>query len=161
MSHTESNLLSHLLGTWDILMGWELENAICDAGLFHSVYGTEKYEQSCIPLSARDPVRQLIGRSAERIVYIFATVDRLSIYSANWNEGVEITLRDHRDGTAFKVLPSEFYALSHVLLANWIEQRPKFPSDVIEPINRKFIPILPLFEAIALRSFLIPSASRQ
>ncbi len=51
------------------------ENApeeICDAGLFHSIYGTEfyKYQNNKI---TRDIVRRIIGGYAEELVYIFCT----------------------------------------------------------------------------------------
>jgi len=44
MPHSEVGLLDHLLGTRQLLIEWEARPALCDAGLFHSVYGTEHYE---------------------------------------------------------------------------------------------------------------------
>ena len=58
-------MFDHLLGTRRLLVEWEARPALCDAGLFHSVYSTEYYELKAIPLSMRDEVRQLIGDEAE------------------------------------------------------------------------------------------------
>jgi hypothetical protein len=41
MKHSERGLLQHLLGTHALLGDWGARTALCDAGLFHSVYGTE------------------------------------------------------------------------------------------------------------------------
>ena len=48
MAHTERGLLDHLLGTRQVLMDWRAQPAVCDAGLFHSVYGTEHYAPAAI-----------------------------------------------------------------------------------------------------------------
>jgi (p)ppGpp synthase/HD superfamily hydrolase len=65
MPHSEVGLFDHLLGTRQLLVEWKARPALCDAGLFHSVYSTEHYELKAIPLSMRDEVRQLIGDEAE------------------------------------------------------------------------------------------------
>lgn len=49
MQHSGNNPLEHLLGTYTILRGWNAREALCDAGLFHSLYGTESYKETTIP----------------------------------------------------------------------------------------------------------------
>jgi hypothetical protein len=71
MPHSDRGLFDHLLGTRRLLVEWEARPALCDAGLFHSVYSTERYELKAIPLSMRDEVRQLIGDEAESLVWLF------------------------------------------------------------------------------------------
>jgi hypothetical protein len=39
MQHSDRGLLDHLFGTRQLLVEWEARAALCDAGLFHSVYG--------------------------------------------------------------------------------------------------------------------------
>ena len=43
LKHSEKGLLAHLLGTRKLLEQWGARAALCAAGLFHSVYGTDAY----------------------------------------------------------------------------------------------------------------------
>lgn len=69
--------LSHLVGTRRLLVAWGARPALCDAGLFHSVYGTEYFE----PDDPADPdeVRELIGDEAEAIARTWCTIRRDTI----------------------------------------------------------------------------------
>jgi hypothetical protein len=67
--HSERGLLSHLLGTRRLLLEWGARSALCDAGLFHSIYGTEGYQQATVPLSMRARVQELIGNEAECLAW--------------------------------------------------------------------------------------------
>lgn len=66
--------LSHLVGTHRLLVRWGERQALCDAGLFHSAYGTE-YFQPDAPAS-RDEVRGVIGAEAEAIAWTWCTILR-------------------------------------------------------------------------------------
>ena len=66
--------LSHLVGTRRLLAEWGERPALCDAGLFHSAYGTE-YFQPDAPAS-RAEVRELIGAEAEAIAWVWCTILR-------------------------------------------------------------------------------------
>jgi hypothetical protein len=61
---------------------------ICDAGLFHSVYSTERYELKAIPLSMRDEVRQLIGDEAESLVGLFCMMRRKTLGVSPWSDHI-------------------------------------------------------------------------
>ena len=67
--HGSNTLLHHLIGTRDLLKQWGAEEYVQDAGLFHSVYGTE-YFQPNIKVT-RDQVREIIGIKAECLVDMF------------------------------------------------------------------------------------------
>lgn len=58
---------------------WGAEDAISDAGLFHSIYGSEGFQGYKLPLSERPKLRELIGDRAERLVFIFSMCDRESV----------------------------------------------------------------------------------
>src|ERR1700677_2101462 len=79
MPHSDRGLFDHLLGTRQLLVEWESRLALCDAGLFHSVYSTEYYELKAIPLSMRDEVRQMIGDEAESLVWLFCMMRRKTL----------------------------------------------------------------------------------
>ena len=69
--------LAHLVGTRRLLMAWGERPALCDAGLFHSVYGTEFF----IPdrIAARDDVVAVIGAEAERVAWLWCAIKRETI----------------------------------------------------------------------------------
>lgn len=69
--------LSHLLGTRRLLVAWGERPAMGDAGLFHSVYGTE-YFQPDQP-AERTEVRDLIGADAEEVAWTWCTIRRDTI----------------------------------------------------------------------------------
>ncbi len=55
--------LSHLVGTHRILTQWGAGAELCDAGLFHSVYGTEYFDATTG--ATRPQIRDVIGAGAE------------------------------------------------------------------------------------------------
>src|ERR1043165_1812130 len=66
--------LAHLIGTRRLLAAWGSRAALCDGGLFHSVYGTEYFQPDRVP--DRDDVRAVIGAEAERIAWLWCAVQR-------------------------------------------------------------------------------------
>ena len=70
-SHTGRNLMDHLVGTAEILMGWECDKDVVLAGLCHSIYGTDSYHTVTIDPSRREEVRSLIGDKAEEFAWRF------------------------------------------------------------------------------------------
>lgn len=66
--------MSHLLGTRRLLARWGERQALCDAGLFHSAYGTEYFPVE--HPAGRDEVREVIGDDAEEIAWLWCTIRR-------------------------------------------------------------------------------------
>jgi len=50
-----------------VLRGWKQDTALADAGLFHSIYGTEGFAGFALPLAERTNIRALVGERAERL----------------------------------------------------------------------------------------------
>ncbi len=69
--------LSHLLGTRRVLANWGERPAMCDAGLFHSVYGTEYFTPTSTP--SRAEVAALVGEEAEELAHLWCVIERRSI----------------------------------------------------------------------------------
>src|SRR3954466_14813320 len=80
MPHSDRGLFDHLLGTRQLLVEWGARPALCDAGLFHSIYSTEHFEQQAVPLTRRDEGRQLIGEEAELLVWLFCMMRRETFF---------------------------------------------------------------------------------
>lgn len=76
IKHSGRALLDHLKGTHDLLAAWGNTGEVCDAGLFHSIYGTNKFRTKPWPITDRETIRNLIGERAEWLVYVFCTTDR-------------------------------------------------------------------------------------
>ena len=69
---------AHLVGVQSVLRAWDAPEHVCDAALFHSIYGTEGFQGYSLPLSERKGIVDLVGERAERIAWIFCMVDRFA-----------------------------------------------------------------------------------
>ena len=69
--HGTDTLLHHLIGTRTLLREWGAKEYVQDAGLYHSVYGTEYFQPNLNV--TRDQVREIIGIDAERLVDLFCS----------------------------------------------------------------------------------------
>lgn len=69
ISHSRSTFFSHCFNIYNMLKHKGLEENVCLAGLYHSIYGTDSFKT---PLTIdRDTVRSYIGYYAESLVYEF------------------------------------------------------------------------------------------
>lgn len=127
MAHSSVDLLAHLEGVHDLLQSWGAGDALCDGGLFHSVYGTEIFPTGAVPHELRPAVRDLIGEEAETLVHLFGTVARSSIFDAAF-EGAPFLL-ESRSGEHIGVTSTQYCDLATLTVANWLEQRPRFPES--------------------------------
>jgi len=78
VSHSGGTLIEHLVGVHDILVANGAPKYVCDAGLFHSIYGTISFKHKTT--EDRDMIREMIGSDAENLVYIFSTLDRPRVF---------------------------------------------------------------------------------
>ncbi len=106
--------LSHLLGTRRLLAAWGERAALCDAGLFHSVYGTEYFEPE--RTADRAGVVAIIGAEAERIAWLWCAIRRDTIDGG----GGTVQLRD--GGATEQLEPSEVRDLATLWAADTVEQ---------------------------------------
>jgi len=85
------SLKVHLFRTYEILCTEKAEEAVCLAGLFHSIYGTTHYKVKSV--SNREVIRSLIGERAERLVWLFCQWDRRqTIPSASAQEMADLVI---------------------------------------------------------------------
>ena len=75
----EETFDNHLVGVQSVLRSWGACEALCDAALFHSIYGTEGFQGFKLPLAQRGEIAALIGPRAERLAWIFCMVDRATV----------------------------------------------------------------------------------
>ena len=78
--HLNGSLIEHLKGAADLLKSWGNREALCNAGLYHAVYGTDGYDESLVVLTMRQQIAGLIGTEAEGITYLYGACDRQAFY---------------------------------------------------------------------------------
>lgn len=128
MGHSGQGLLNHLLGTREILAEWGARQALCDAGLFHSVYGTESYTGTTVPMSMRDLVREVIGEEAEELAYLFGVMRR-KLFRENFELQHHFRIQHRQTNNWIPITSKQFSDLANLEIANALEQIPRLPSD--------------------------------
>ncbi len=123
VAHTGKTYLAHLVGVYRDLESWGAEPDVCRAGMFHSIYGTERFRGFTLPLEKREQIRALIGERAERLAYVNCAMDRATFDQAVQRGGGPI--RDRITGEEVHLSPADFNALCQVHLCDWLEQVPR------------------------------------
>jgi hypothetical protein len=123
--HTNEVFLAHLIGVYRDLQSWDCDEDLCRAGLFHSIYGTERFQAFSLPLERRGDVRELIGPRAERLAYLNSAMDRNSFDRAVFEAGDAYRIVDRFTGEELELPRDEFDDLCRVHLCDWLEQAPR------------------------------------
>ena len=124
MPHGDRGLLDHLLGTRQLLVEWEARPALCDAGLFHSIYSTDHYELKAVPLTRRNEVQQLIGDEEESLVWLFCMMSRETLFENLEREG-DFRVQHRLSDEWLPLTKLQFEDLFTVALANTLEAFPR------------------------------------
>jgi hypothetical protein len=122
IEHTQRTFLDHLVGTAAILERWGARDAVCQAGLFHSIYGTEYFGDAVLSFDDRDRVRSVLGAEAERLAYVFCAFDRNSIHGAMRRSPPSV--RQFQGDALIEISVAEMSDLFWILFANELEQAP-------------------------------------
>ena len=72
--HSGRLLSDHLINVYNLLKEEGHPEEVCDAGLFHSIYGTESYMFTSNSVEDRNLICSIIGNEAERLVHLFCTL---------------------------------------------------------------------------------------
>ncbi|MFT2112603.1 DUF6817 domain-containing protein [Marinomonas sp. 2405UD68-3] len=78
--HLNGSLISHLEGTYSLLSEWDASETLCDAGLFHTAYGTADFNEVMVSLDRRKDISKLFGKEVEALVYLYFACDRYFTY---------------------------------------------------------------------------------
>jgi hypothetical protein len=125
IGHTGKTYLAHLIGVYrDMQAGGCAEDA-CRAGMFHSIYGTERFQGFKLPLERRLEVRNLIGPRAENLAYVNCAMDRASFDRALQKADGPYPIADRLTGAEVELTPTDFDDLCRVHLYDWLEQVPR------------------------------------
>jgi uncharacterized protein DUF6817 len=125
IAHTQKNYLAHLISVYRLMQTSGCEEELCVAGLFHSIYGTEKFQGFKLPLSRRGELAELIGSRAERLAYWNCVMDRSSLDELLGQTDEPFLLRNRDSGESMSLTRREFDDLCCVHLLDWLEQAPR------------------------------------
>jgi hypothetical protein len=125
VSHTNKSYLAHLIGVYRLMESRGCSEEACRAGMFHSVYGTQRFQGFTLPLERRGEVRELIGERAERLAYLNCAMDRATFDRAVEQTAGPYRIRDRITGEQVELSPEDFDDLCRVHLCDWLEQLPR------------------------------------
>lgn len=137
--HTRTGLFNHLVGTWSLLRHWGEPEFVCDAGLFHAVYGTAHYHSRSLSQNHRSHLQALIGMESERLCHLFGILDRNSLLeAARWENGNDYSVQHYNGEESCAVDFDTIKHLCAISAANWIEQRDNYPRFQREINDSKY-----------------------
>ena len=125
IDHTGHDFLTHLIAVHDLLATHDAGEELAAAGLLHSIYGTEKFQDFSLPLSERAQVQDLIGERAERLAWLNCIMDRSTFDAAVSSalSGETNPAISDRDGNPpIELTVEELRDLATVHLFDWLEQ---------------------------------------
>jgi hypothetical protein len=123
--HTHKTYLGHLIAVYKLMEARGCDEEVCQAGMFHSIYGTEKFQGFKLSLERRSEVRALIGERAERLAYLNCAMDRASFDRAVLQETGPYRLVDRLTGQEVVLSEGDLADLCRVHLYDWLEQVPR------------------------------------
>ncbi len=134
ISHYGRPLLSHLKGVYALLVEWNNPQETCVAGLFHSIYGTERLDAGQRS-PGRAELRAVIGERSEELVFLFGVADRTRLLANNIRPPYQVARRDRRENIS--VTPDTLAALVEIGAANLVEFMPYLPVAAFRTVREE------------------------
>jgi hypothetical protein len=122
VAHTTKTYLAHAISVHSDLKKWGCDEEMQNVGLFHSIYGTERFQRFTLPLERRDEVKALIGERAEWLSYLNCAMDREHFDNEVLKESDPHGFLDRFTGEVIKLSERDFSDLGTIHLCDWLEQ---------------------------------------
>jgi hypothetical protein len=124
-SHTHRSLLDHLTGTYKLLKDWGAPQHVCEAGLFHSIYGISIYRHQSLAFEERSRVQAVISQEGEQLAWMFCVIDRpQALLQALQGQALRSRLNDG----LLECTEQQLQDLVEIEAANFIEQKGRNPA---------------------------------
>ena len=120
--HTEKTYLAHAIGVYQDMKAWDEDDEMCRAAMFHSIYGTEGFQDFTLPLDRRDEMRAFIGERAELLAYANCAMDRASFFELVDTYQDNYAIKDRITGGTIDLSTREFEDLIRIHLCDHFEQ---------------------------------------
>jgi hypothetical protein len=150
LDHPAGDVLQHFRSTFERLQTWGEDEAVCWAGLYHAVYGTETFVPTLMTLERRQEVAGIIGAKAETHVYFFCACDRAFFARRLIREDIP-SYRDRFSSTIFQPSFEQVQAFCAITLANEIDVSANDMEGYLERYGRY---VLPIFRSQRFQSYL-------
>ncbi len=125
VSHTTKSYLAHLVSLFHLMEDRGCTEELCRAGMFHSIYGTQKFQGFKLPVERRGEVRALIGDRAERLAYLNCAMYRPSFDAIVTQAEPPYRFTDRLTGDEVSLAREDFDDLARIHLYDWLEQVPR------------------------------------
>ena len=125
IAHTRKTYLGHLVAVYRLMESEGCSEELCRAGMFHSIYGTERFQGFTLPLERRGEIQALIGERAEHLAYLNCVMDRASLDRAIETNGETYRIIDRERGEEVVLSRADLDDLCRVHLFDWLEQVPR------------------------------------
>ena len=125
VTHTGGDFLHHLQSVQNLLEKNGADLDMSRAGLFHSIYGTQGFQDFSLPLSERPLIKDLIGERAEFVAFCNCVMNRETFDEAlaqAVTEGESFTIENREDKSSIELSRNQLIDLSEVHLFDWLEQ---------------------------------------
>jgi hypothetical protein len=121
-AHVNGTLEAHLLGTERLLRGFGNDEAVCLAGLYHAVYGTDGITGTLLaPVDAeRRSIAALIGDEAESLAYLYGACDRERFHPRIGSPSQQL-FADRFSNANYRIDEAWLHAFCEITIANEIE----------------------------------------
>lgn len=119
-AHLNGSLATHLRGTESLLAQWGARPALCAAGLYHAVYGTDGYQQPVVALALRPRIAELIGDEAEALAYLYGAANRSAFYPCI-GTATQLRFSDRFTGKDATLMHAQLADLCELIVANELE----------------------------------------
>lgn len=139
VGHTKGTYLAHAAGVYSDLKKWGCDEDLCGAGMFHSVYGTQRFQKVTLPLERREDIQALVGDRAEQLAFWNCFMHRPVFDQAVLEQKHGPYLFVNRDtGERTELSEQDFTDLMCIHLCDWLEQVPRSKEwDYRRPAYRK------------------------
>lgn len=125
VAHTEKTYLGHLVNVYRLMQSEGCTEEVCQAGMFHSIYGTQKFQGFKLELHQRRDVRAMIGDRAEKLAYLNCAMQRETFDEAAEGNGEVYRFTDRITSEPVELNRADFDDLCRVHLYDWLEQVPR------------------------------------
>ena len=95
--HPGGSLYEHLCRVSMLLSDWGADETMQMAGLCHACYGTDGFDHAMVDVTDRRTLVELIGPTAEELVYLYCSCDRAAVYQLLADDG-PVAFRDRFTG---------------------------------------------------------------
>jgi len=118
--HVNGSLARHLRGTEALLRRWGNREAVCLAGLYHAVYGTDGIHGGLARLGMRKTIAKMIGAEAEALAYLYGACDR-DAFHPRIGTPRQSLFADRFTKSEYRITESQLRELCEITVANELE----------------------------------------